>query len=445
MKVLYNMCDGEDRWIANFEHMYQIRCNLEEDDDEDDGGGGGGVVGGSGETVLNERELMLLQMERNEHCVEIFYRLVAHTGTRESTLRLLLDAQPQFTSGGIGRGGVGKLLHMTEMLPVVFAAQQGAIVKQLRQAITESWSGVAEEHAVYWQDGHRDLSADEAAQKWDKQREEEMEQQGRDLSEIIERCMELRFDIDDLENKLADAQECMLNFFHQCGWYLRTVAILLHSTREQLSGTKSHSSGDGCHINVSLDHAQILFGTLFGSPESAGGGGGGRGHRVGGGGGGGGWSRGTFQSLLALAMDVSHVEMFDSEVIHSCLTEQDLEDCKMRVDRWSEGWLLMVDEKKLQQRLYTRLSMLYPADQAELAFVTAQGCVRRRVLGAYDGFNSVRRCRSAREHLLCGLQDVLEHVLTPLGREKKPLLAHVLRLEQVHLFMFICMDGWIDR
>lgn len=28
----------------------------------------------------------------------------------------------------------------------------------------------------------------------------------------------------------------------------------------------------------------------------------------------------------------------------------------------------------------------------------------RRVLNAYDGYNTVRKCRSAREHMLCGLQ-----------------------------------------
>ena len=46
-----------------------------------------------------------------------------------------------------------------------------------------------------------------------------------------------------------------------------------------------------------------------------------------------------------------------------------------------------------------------------------------------QGFNTVRRCRSAREHLLCGLQDVLEHVLVPVGATGQTLLAHVLRLD----------------
>jgi hypothetical protein len=45
----------------------------------------------------------------------------------------------------------------------------------------------------------------------------------------------------------------------------------------------------------------------------------------------------------------------------------------------------------------------------------AEESIRRSVLGPFDGFNTVRRCRSAREHLLCGLQDVLEHVLLPVG------------------------------
>jgi hypothetical protein len=45
------------------------------------------------------------------------------------------------------------------------------------------------------------------------------------------------------------------------------------------------------------------------------------------------------------------------------------------------------------------------------------------------GFNTVRRCCSAREHLLCGLQDVLEHVLVPVGAAGQTLLAHVLGLD----------------
>jgi len=69
--------------------------------------------------------------------------------------------------------------------------------------------------------------------------------------------------------------------------------------------------------------------------------------------------------------------------------------------------------------------------------ILTQDCISRRVLGAYDGFNTVRRCRSAREHLLCGLQDVLEHALTPVGPRGQPLLAHVFALDQDQLDSFL--------
>jgi len=145
------------------------------------------------------------------------------------------------------------------------------------------------------------------------------------------------------------------------------------------------------------------------------------------------WSRGKFQKLLSLATDVPEVEICEPGIIHERLNEQDFEECKSRVDRWSEGTLWMVDEKKLQHRLYTRL-VSPPAQQpVSASSEEAQAVIERRVLGAYDGFNTVRRCRSAREHLLCGLQDVLEHVLVPVGNTGQTLLAHVLRLDPTSL------------
>ena len=266
----------------------------------------------------------------------------------------------------------------------------------------------------------------------------------------------LRFDIDELENQLDDAQECLMNFCHQTGWFLQTVAILVHATREPLAGSitiarstayqvpKVLQPGDGRHTILSLEHAQHLFTVLFGSPESAGSGGmGGDRYPAAGLGTGelGGvpiWTRGKVQALLALAMDVPEMERDSSAALHELLQEEDLEECKTRVDRWSEGAVWMLDEKKLQQRLYARLVQVHAqAHTGEQLFAKAQSCIHRRVLGSYDGFNTVQRCRSAREHLLCGLQDVLEHVLAPVGTSAQPLLAHVLHLDKSQLTLFL--------
>jgi hypothetical protein len=466
IQVLYDMCGEEGRWLANWETLYKVRLEMEKAEEDCVGGGRGNA---SSDGVPDERQLMLLHLSRNEHCVEIFYRLVAHAGTREATLRLLLDSHAFVGwgraggGGGGGEGSKGRLLGMMEALPIDFAMQQGATVKQLRQWIKVSWAGEEEaglrphDKELYWEGGKRDLPVEEAAEQW-MRRQEEMEQphmyKGRLISideaiESIDRCKTLRFDIHDLEDQLDDAQECLINFFHQTGWFLRTVAILLFSTREQLSGvggrrgTRTTGNGEWRQINFSLEHAQQLFKTLFGSPESAGGGGGGGDHypavEVGEGDGGGHpiWSRGKLHALLLLGIDLSDEEMESSDLIHEMLSESDLEDCKTPVDRWSEGTLWMVDEKKLQlllekKLLYSRLSLGDPA-----AHQRADSCIHRRVLGSYDGFNTVRRCRSAREHLMCGLQDVLEQVLTPVGASGKPLLAHVLRLDHGPLNFFL--------
>ena len=148
----------------------------------------------------------------------------------------------------------------------------------------------------------------------------------------------------------------MLTYADVCRWILQTIAILFYSTREQLSDPATkRATSDGRHINFSMDHANHLGKMLFGAPESAGGGGGG----------GVGlasfeasqgaavitiWSRGTFQAMLVLAMNLWEVEMQDKEVTCAGLSDEDVEECKQRVDRWSQGMCSMLDEKKLLQR-----------------------------------------------------------------------------------------------
>ena len=482
LQVVYSMCGDEDRWMAKYEDLLDIREANETED-------GIMFVGGMEESGLARRETELSLMARNEHCVEILYRLVAHLGTREAALRLLLDPHAYERDSGraSGEARVGKLLDMMESLPIDKAMQQGTMVQALRREIKGAWAGgglemlqeqwIGEEDLQnfqrYWKQGKRDLSWQDAADDWglDLNREGENEV----MLRSIERCQNMRVLIDtELELQLSDAQECLLNFYHQSGWFLRTVAILLHSTREQLCGVVSNrSAGDGRHINFRLDHAKKFFQTLFGFPESGGGGrgasaseglgpsaGAGRGVPV--------WSRGKFQKLMCMAMDLWEVELNEADVIDEItasistsedlirrktgeraesdlsrqriLNPEDLEECKKCVDRWSEGTLWMLDEKKLQHRLDARLHlqcMFRPPDYRPPDDSITQGCIFRRVLGAYDGFNTVRRCRSAREHLLCGLQDVLEHALIPVGPRGQPLLAHVFGLDQEQLDSFL--------
>ena len=343
-RLIQVVFDMEQCWIADSQQLYEIKIRM---DDE----------GATIESGLDPRQLMLLRMAQSEHCLEIFYRLVAHEGTREATLRLLLDPHAYVGWGPRERstGSVGKLLDMADCLPIDMARQQGADVNQLRHEVKCLWAGAdfSEMEKKYWQGGKRELVADVAAEHWRQDEDDAISDRQEPIDEIldcIQKCMERRFDIVDLEDHIDAAQECLLNFFQQSGWYLRTVAILLHSTCGQLTGATPHqSAGDGRHVNFSLDHAQHLFATLFGSPETAGGGGassskknmmGGlgddsEGTSI--------WSRGKFQKLFLLAMDLSEVEMCETGMIHEILNGEDFEECKSAVDRWSDGVLWMVD------------------------------------------------------------------------------------------------------
>jgi hypothetical protein len=171
-----------------------------------------------------------------------------------------------------------------------------------------------------------------------------------------------------------------------CRWILQTIAILFYSTREQLSDpTTKRATSDGRHINFSMDHANHLGKMLFGAPESAGGGGGA----------GGGlasfeasrgaagisiWSRGKFQALLVLAMNLWEIEMQNKEVTSAGLSDEDVEECRQRVDRWSQGMCSMVDEKKLLRRklreahvahAQSNLRMLNPFKSASILHLLA--------------------------------------------------------------------------
>lgn len=199
VQVLYDSCGEEGRWMANWNQMYGIRIAMEE---EGDGGGGGG-----GEDVRDERQLMLLHMARHEHTLEIFYRLVAHAGTRDAALRLLLhsDAYAKW-SGGVEEGSqqtkLGRLLQMADAIPIDDALQQGATVRQLREDIKSAWGGAGLESQPpqppdtapsqgleneYWKGGKRDLSVEDAAEEWFHEQEQIAAQSSLRV-DAIERC-----------------------------------------------------------------------------------------------------------------------------------------------------------------------------------------------------------------------------------------------------------------
>jgi hypothetical protein len=287
--------------------LYEIKIRLEDDDEG----------GGASDSGPDELQLMLSQMSRNEHCMEIFYRLVAHSGTREATLRLLLDAHA-FVPWGPG-DRVGKLQDMMDALPMDIVLQNGADLNAQRDIIKCMWAGdgnilrqsiggiqgqpvsLPAEGGVLrkcWDGGKRDLTFEMACEHWDieamqsKRRDRQHQwyacQASQEMSQLYSQIkaelrqsgdvddldpaqedpaqemaklfMQMRGNVEDLEDKLHAAQECILNFFHQSGWFLRTIAVLFYSTREQLSGSSSsNATGDGRHIAFSLEHAKVYY------------------------------------------------------------------------------------------------------------------------------------------------------------------------------------------
>ena len=120
------------------------------------------------------------------------------------------------------------------------------------------------------------------------------------------------------------------------------------------------------------------------------------------------WSGGRFQRLLDEAMDVPELESQDPDVSHEALEPADLDECGKAVDRWSDE-IMMFDEKLLHERLYKKLlaraaHSRESREERGAMHEAAVYFVSRRILSPYDGYNTLRRCRSARQHLLCGLQ-----------------------------------------
>jgi len=232
------------------------------------------------------------------------------------------------------------------------------------------------------------------------------------------------------EMLLDDLLEPSLHFSHQAGWFLRTAALILNAERAGTAGV------------VSRERVQALLRELLGEPQRAAQ----RGAAPPVGGAGGGtsaWVGGKIQRLLGELLDVPEVEGAETEEIHPLLGAAEVEECATEVDRWT-GNLTMADEKLLQDLLFRRLQeqreqTKEPVSDREL-YERAVACVRAKLLGAYSGSNTVARCRSAREHLLCGVQDVLEEALG--DRDRAVLVADTLQLDarQWHALLLNLLD-----
>jgi hypothetical protein len=180
LQAVCGMCGDEDRWMAKEEDLLAIREAMEEDE-------GNVFADRMEESGLDERKMALLHMARNEHALEILYRLVAHLGTREATLRLLLD--PHAYQQEERAAGVGLLLTMMESLPIDKALQQGLHVQTLRRKIKDAWAGGGldmldppwdgeddlQVFQRYWMQGKRDLSLQDALDDWQLALERELD------------------------------------------------------------------------------------------------------------------------------------------------------------------------------------------------------------------------------------------------------------------------------
>ncbi|EKX54075.1 hypothetical protein GUITHDRAFT_100324 [Guillardia theta CCMP2712] len=447
LNVLYELCADTQRWSSEWEMLNQMVFQ---------GGGRGqetSMMENEVEASMESRALLQGNMQRREQCMEIFFRLTMHRGTRQATIQYLME--PRRVEGKGAGGGEGKrlqtdglLVSLGRSMPFDLFQRQNAVIKAVRSNIKDLLGGgelgrkEREQGMPFeklWDSGKRDKPDEEAEEEWVRQIPEYMSSSGvhRDSSELdlLVELMELRWAIEEEEKCLQDVLEWSMKFFHVCGWYMRILAVLLATSRSSLEEGAASSRQRG---GVSRDDVQQLLQVLFGESEYSGGYGnassllGGLGERsfpV--------WSRGKFQLLLVEAIDVPDVEMDDSEALPELLEDADIQDCTRPVDRWTD-MLLMCDEKRMQDRLFKVLSSRRVDGERneKLLDALAEHYIRKRILGPYDGYNTVRRCRSAREHLLCGLQDVLEQVLF------QGSMSAILRLEppDYHVFLFDLLD-----
>jgi hypothetical protein len=351
LQLICETCQQGD-WISDWTVLECLRAQAEEEKQN----------GGEHEQVLVTHAMQLEFFQRRQVCMEAIYHMTRHQQTQAPALALLCNGSDYVRDRGT------LLLAIAASLPRKNTCKGD--IAQRREEVRRLREPPSKEPGAPFQSvggGRLDLSV-----TWDK------------LASDVGAG-----DADDCEKHervLGDILESHLGFYHQAGWFLRTCAAVLRNA----------SSDTGL---VSRDTVKALLRLMFGSADAAGGASTGTLSL---------WSAGHFQSLLDEAMDVPELEIQDAEVSHEALEPADLDECGKPVDRWSDD-IMMYDEKLLHDRLSKRLLLkscvLGDAREERGALdEAAEKFVSRKILSAYDGYNTLRRCRSARQHLLCGLQ-----------------------------------------
>ena len=129
------------------------------------------------------------------------------------------------------------------------------------------------------------------------------------------------------------------------------------------------------------------------------------------------WEGGILQKIVREVLVLDAVEgregwRADNESVHPALAPDDLSTCFTMTDAWS-GQSICYDADALVARLTARLAHPEAATLAQQEEATA--CVDARVLSPFDGHNTLQRLQSARQHVLCGLRDVVAVLQGPLA------------------------------
>jgi hypothetical protein len=371
LRLICETClDGD--WVSDWNVLVSRRVQIDEAES----------VGENGALQVT-LEMQLELFRRRQICMEVLYHLTRHQQTAAPTMALLCTASEYM------RDGEGLLNTIARSLPEVHTGK--AVISHIRETIRwlREGGGLNDPQLVkVWSGGRFDLSQGDVEVFWDKS----LSDAGLDvLRNEVESLRNQRWRCIDEERMLEDALEPHLQLFHQAGWFLRTCAAVLRNASSDPAGL------------VSRDHAKSLLRIMFGVAHTAPGMSGASGATsmmsV--------WSSGRFQRLLDEATDVPEVESLDPDVTHEALEPADLDECGKPVDRWSDD-ILMLNERQLAERL--RKNMLVKGghresrDDRTSVLEAAQNFVSNKIMSAYDGYNTLRKCRSARQHLLCGLQ-----------------------------------------
>jgi len=219
-----------------------------------------------------------------------------------------------------------------------------------------------------------------------------------------------------VEEYLEEAVEGQLLFLHQNGWLLRSLAVLMrHADAASLSlalpllpsASLALSPGDPGREEAPLS---VALRRVLGVPTE----------------GASSWAMGLLHKILREVLDVHAIEGAggsnrDNEAVHPSLSRDDLQGSFTLKDKWSQQ-PICYDAEALTAVLAARIKNP-PRHQEQGAPASAEtqslqaaaaACVDARVLSPYDGYNTLQRLQSARQHVMCGLRDCLQALLSQL-------------------------------